>query len=140
MCECHSKEFALEEDKSEFIDYQKVQVQETLEKLKGNEQATYLDVYVSDDLVNKVAAGDKTKFVGTLRLVPPQKDKKTVYGRFLEVNSLEETAKEFSEVDITKEEEEIKNLQKTEFTKCSQSVAYNLRTRSGKESIELFRE
>ncbi len=105
MCECHSKEFSLEEEKSEFIDYQKVQVQETLEKLKGNEQATYLDVYVSDDLVNKVAAGDKTKFVGVLRLVPPQKDKKTVYGRFLEVNSLEETAKEFSEVDITKEEE-----------------------------------
>ncbi len=105
MCECHSKEFNLEEEKSEFIDYQKVQVQETLEKLKGNEQATYLDVYVSDDLVNKVAAGDKTKFVGVLRLVPPQKDKKTVYGRFLEVNSLEETAKEFSEVDITKEEE-----------------------------------
>ncbi|MFA5360865.1 MAG: LAGLIDADG family homing endonuclease [archaeon] len=144
MCECHSKEFALEEDKSEFIDYQKVQVQETLEKLKGNEQATYLDVYVSDDLVNKVAAGDKTKFVGVLRLVPPQKDKKTVYGRFLEVNSLEETAKEFSEVDITKEEEdEIKKLAKNPqiYEMLAQSVApaiYGHETVKESIALELF--
>ena len=126
MCECHSKEFSIEEEKSIFIDSQKVQLQETLEKLKGNEQATYLDVYVTDDLVNKVAAGDKTKFVGILRLLPPQKDKKTVYGRYLEVNSLEETAREFAEVDITKEEEdEIRKLSKNPqvYEMLAQSVA-----------------
>jgi DNA replicative helicase MCM subunit Mcm2 (Cdc46/Mcm family) len=126
MCECHSKEFSIEEEKSIFIDSQKVQLQETLEKLKGNEQATYLDVYVTDDLVNKVAAGDKTKFVGILRLLPPQKDKKTVYGRYLEVNSLEETAREFSEIDITKEEEEeIRKLSKNPqvYEMLAQSVA-----------------
>jgi len=126
MCECHSREFSLEEDKSAFIDYQKIQIQETLEKLKGNEQATYVDVYVSDDLVNKVAAGDKTNFVGVLRLIPPQKDKKTVYGRFLEVNFLEETAKEFSEVDVTKDEEEqIKKLSKNPeiYDMLAQSIA-----------------
>lgn len=111
MCECHSKDFDLLEDKSSFVDYQKVQIQEPLEKLKGNEQAVYVDAYVSDDLVNKVSAGDKTNFIGVLRLVPPQKDKKSVYGRFIEVNYLEETQKEFSEVDISKEEEDsIKKL------------------------------
>ena len=113
MCECHSREFELDEEKSNFMDYQKIQIQETLEKLKGNEQATYIDVYASDDLVNKVAAGDKTKFIGVLRLIPPQKDKKTVYGRYIDAIYLEETAKEFSEVDITKEEEEeIRKLSK----------------------------
>ncbi len=106
MCECHSRDFELVEEKSTFTDYQKIQIQEPLEKLKGHEQAVYIDVYVSDDLVNKVSAGDKTKFVGVLRLVPPQKDKKTIYGRFIEVNYLEETQKEFSEIDVTKEEEE----------------------------------
>jgi len=106
MCECHSRDFELVDDKSAFIDYQKIQIQEPLEKLRGNAQAVYIDVYVSDDLVNKVSAGDKTNFVGTLRLVPPQKDKKTVYGRFVEVNYLEETQKEFSEIDVSKEEEE----------------------------------
>ncbi|MDD3159929.1 MAG: minichromosome maintenance protein MCM [Candidatus ainarchaeum sp.] len=105
MCECHSKEFELIEDKSVFTDYQKIQIQEPLEKLKGNEQATYIDAYVSDDLVNKVSAGDKTNFIGVLRLMPPQKDKKTVYGRFIEVNYLEEKQKDFSEIEISKEEE-----------------------------------
>jgi DNA replicative helicase MCM subunit Mcm2 (Cdc46/Mcm family) len=111
MCECHHRDFELIEEQSQFIDYQKIQIQEPLEKLKGNEQATYIDVYVSDDLVNKISAGDKTKFSGVLRLIPPQKDKKVVYGRFLEANYLEETEKEFEEIDITKEEEdEIKRL------------------------------
>ncbi|MCX6804157.1 MAG: hypothetical protein NTY48_06360, partial [Candidatus Diapherotrites archaeon] len=111
LCECHNKEFELEEDKSGFIDYQKIQIQETLEKLKGNDQPTNIEVYVSEDLVNKVALGDKTMFTGVVRLIPPEKDKKTVFGRYLEVNYLEETEREFSEVKVTKEEEEaIKKL------------------------------
>lgn len=111
MCECHSRDFDLLEDKSSFEDYQKIQIQEPLEKLRGNEQAVYIDAYVSDDLVNKVSAGDKTNFIGVLRLVPPQKDKKPIYGRYIEVNYLEETQKEFSEIDISKEEEDnIKKL------------------------------
>ncbi|HNV01248.1 MAG TPA: minichromosome maintenance protein MCM, partial [archaeon] len=111
MCECHSREFELLEDKSGFIDYQKIEIQEPLEKLKGNEQAVYLKVFVSDDIVNKVAAGDKTKFVGVLRLLPPDKEKKNIYGKYLEVNYLEETQKEFAEVEVSKEEqEEIRKL------------------------------
>jgi len=113
MCECHHRDFEIVEDQSGFIDYQKIQIQEPLEKLKGNEQATYIEVYVSDDLVNKISAGDKTKFTGVLRLLPPQKDKKNIYGRFLEAIYLEETEKEFEEVDVSKEEEEaIKKLAK----------------------------
>jgi replicative DNA helicase Mcm len=126
MCECHSRDFELLDDKSEFIDYQKVQIQEPLEKLSGNEQAVYIDAYVSDDLVNKVTAGDKTSFIGILRLVPPQKDKKTVYGRFIEVNNLEETQREFDEIDITQEEkEQIKELSKDPeiYEKLTKSIA-----------------
>ncbi len=126
MCECHSRDFDLIDDKSEFIDYQKIQIQEPLEKLDGNEQAVYIDAYVSDDLVNKVGAGDKTSFIGILRLIPPQKDKRTVYGRYIEVNSLEETQKDFDDVDITKEEEEeIKKLSKDPeiYEKLTNSIA-----------------
>ena len=126
MCECHSREFDLAEEQSGFIDYQKIQIQEPLEKLTGNEQAVYIDIYVSDDLVNRISAGDKTRFVGVLRLIPPQKDKKTVYGRYLDCNYLEETQKEFSELDITKEEEiEIKKLSADEkiYERLTGSVA-----------------
>jgi len=105
MCECHSRDFDLVEEKSIFEDYQKIEIQEPLEKLKGNEQAEYIRVFVGDDLVNKVSAGDKTKFVGILRLLPPEKDKKNVYGKYIDCIYLEETAKEFLDVDVTKEEE-----------------------------------
>ena len=126
MCECHSRDFDLVEDKSHFIDYQKVQMQEPLEKLKGNEQAVYIDAYVSDDLVNLVSAGDKTAFVGVLRLIPPQKDKRTVYGRYIKVNYLEETQKEFEEVDVSRDEiEEIKkmSIDPQIYEKLGQSIA-----------------
>ena len=116
MCECRSREFDLMEEQSVFIDYQKIQIQEPLEKVKGNEQATYVEVYVTDDFVNKVSPGDKTKFTGILRLKPPQKEgTKTVYGRFIEANFVEEMRHDFDEIDVTKEDyEEILKLAKNE--------------------------
>ncbi|MCR4336014.1 MAG: minichromosome maintenance protein MCM [archaeon] len=113
MCsECKNRTFTLEEETSEFEDYQKIQIQEPLELLKGSEQATNLDIYISDDFVNMVAPGDRTKITGILRLMPP-KEKKVVYGRYLEAHHLEETEKEFEDVEINKEEEEeIKELAK----------------------------
>ncbi|MEK6959486.1 MAG: minichromosome maintenance protein MCM [archaeon] len=111
MCECHSRDFELLEDQSTFTDHQKIEIQEPLEKMKGNEQPASVFVHMSDDLVNQVTAGDKTRFTGILRLVPPEKDKKTVYGKFLEANFLEETQHAFYDVEVTKEEEdEIRKL------------------------------
>lgn len=108
--ECKQKAFELLEEKSEFVDYQKIQVQEPLEYLKGSEQATNLNIYVSDDLVNMVSPGDRAKVTGILRLNPP-KEKKVVYERYLEAVYVEETAREFEEVEISKEEaEDIKKL------------------------------
>jgi len=110
FCECRHRDFVLVPEKSHFIDFQKIKIQESLEKLKGNEQAAYVDIYVSEDLVNRVNVGAKIKFCGILRLMQV-KDGKTVYGRFLEAHHIEETEKEFSEVEITPEEEkEIKKF------------------------------
>ncbi len=112
MCECRHRDFALQHDKSEFLDYQKLEVQEPLELLRGNEQAVNLDIYMSEDLVNTVTAGDRTRVTGILRLRPP-KDKKLVFNRYLEAVHIEETAKEFEEVEISGEEEtQIKELAK----------------------------
>ncbi|MEK6958003.1 MAG: LAGLIDADG family homing endonuclease [archaeon] len=106
MCsECKNRTFNLDEETSDFVDYQKIQIQEPLEAIKGSEQAINLDIYVSDDNVNKAAPGDRTRITGIIRLSPP-KEKKIVYGRYLEAIHIEETAKEFEEVEISKEEEE----------------------------------
>ncbi len=111
ICEsCRGREFAMIQEQSEFIDCQKIQIQEPLEKLKGSEQASSLDVHVANDLVNRITAGDTTRFVGMLRIYPA-KEKKVVYGRFLEALHLEETAREFEELEISPEEEKtIKEL------------------------------
>ena len=112
FCECRHRDFDLVPEQSEFVDSQRIQIQEPLERLKGNEQASVLDIYVYDDLVNRISAGDKTRFTGVLRLRPPEK-KKTVYGRYLEAIHLEETQRDFEDVEINPEEEKlIKELAK----------------------------
>jgi len=85
--ECKNRTFTLEEETSEFEDYQKIQIQEPLEILKGSEQATNLDIFVSDDLVNMVSPGDRTKITGIIRLMPP-KEKKSCLWKVLGSNSL----------------------------------------------------
>jgi len=106
LCECNHRDFKLLEEESHFVDYQKLEIQEPLEMLKGSEQATSIDVYLTDDLVNKLMPGDKTRITGIIRLRPPIKGKGVVYGRYLETHHSEETAKEFELLEITKEEEE----------------------------------
>lgn len=103
MCECKHRDFELMPQESTFVDSQKIQIQEPLELLKGSEQATILDVMVGDDLVNKVMPGDRTRIAGIVRLRSP-KEKNLVFGRFLEAVHIEETAKEFDEVEISPEE------------------------------------
>ncbi len=105
FCSCHHRDFTLLTEDSDFIDFQKIQLQEPLEALKGNEQPTTIDVYINDDLVNQVSVGDKIELSGILRL-RPTKNQSLVFGRFLECNFLEETARGFEEVEITKEEEQ----------------------------------
>ena len=51
--------------------------------------------------MNKILPGDRAKVTGIIRLKPPQKGG-LVYGRYLEAIHLDETAKEFEEVEISK--------------------------------------
>ncbi len=111
LCSCKHKDFELIPEDSSFVDYQKIQIQEPLEMLKGSEQAVNLDIYIDDDFVNRIAPGDRTRMTGILRLYPPSKDKKNVYNRYLEAVHIEETEREFEDVNVTEEEEQkIKDL------------------------------
>jgi replicative DNA helicase Mcm len=105
MCECNHRDFKLVAEESDFSDYQRLEIQEPLELLKGSEQATNLDVYLSDDIVNTIMPGDRTRITGILRLRPPTKGRSVVYGRYLEATHIEETAREFELIDISQEEE-----------------------------------
>ncbi|MDD4984032.1 MAG: minichromosome maintenance protein MCM, partial [Candidatus ainarchaeum sp.] len=100
--ECRHKFLSLIENKSIFIDYQKLEIQEPLEVLKGGEQSGTLVVSVTDSLVGKVGAGDRIVVTGVMRLVPPQK-KQSVYGRYLECFDIEETKQDYEDIEIDEE-------------------------------------
>ncbi len=102
--ECKHKDFELDETGSIFVDYQKIEIQEPLDELKGGEPSNTLDIFVYDDAVNSFTAGDRIIFTGILRLRKPDK-KLTIYGKYLECLHIEDTKQEYEDVEISKEDE-----------------------------------
>ncbi|MDD5339935.1 MAG: minichromosome maintenance protein MCM [Candidatus ainarchaeum sp.] len=104
------KKFALKqvEDDSTFIDIQRAEVQELLERVRGGAPAAHIELLLEDDLVNKIAPGDNIEIAGTLRLKQPMKARQKqelVYSRYVEINSYRSLRKDFEEVEITREDE-----------------------------------
>jgi len=123
--DCKKREFDLDLEQSKFIDYQKLNMQEPLENLKGSDQANNIEVFISDDLVNLCSAGDKIIVTGIMKLRPPKGDQ-NIYTKYLLANHIEKVDQEYSELKILPEEEqEITELAKKEdiYDLLSESVA-----------------
>ncbi|MEI8364297.1 MAG: minichromosome maintenance protein MCM [archaeon] len=123
--DCKKREFDLDLDQSKFIDYQKLNMQEPLENLKGSDQANNIEVFISDDLVNLCSAGDKIIVTGIMKLRPPKGDQ-NIYTKYLLANHIEQIDQEYSELKISPEEEqEIIELSKKDdvYDLLSSSVA-----------------
>ncbi|MFA6489613.1 MAG: minichromosome maintenance protein MCM [Candidatus Micrarchaeia archaeon] len=114
--ECKRRALKLEEDSSYFVDIQHAEMQELLERLKGGTPAAAIELWVEDDLVNKLTPGETITIAGIMRLRLPQKNKgksenSQIYTRYLEVVSATKTMKEFEEIETTKDDEvQIKEL------------------------------
>jgi len=123
--DCKKREFDLDLEQSKFIDYQKLNMQEPLENLKGSDQANNIEVFISDDLVNLCSAGDKIIVTGIMKLRPPKGDQ-NIYTKYLLANHIEQIDQEYSELKISPEEEqEITELAKKDdvYDLLSSSVA-----------------
>ena len=114
--ECKRRALKLEEDSSYFVDVQHSEMQELLERLKGGTPAAAIELWVEDDLVNKLTPGETITIAGIMRLRLPQKNKgksesTQIYTRYLEVVSATKTMKDFEEIETTNEDvREIKEL------------------------------
>ncbi|KAF1078372.1 minichromosome maintenance protein MCM [Methanogenium sp. MK-MG] len=113
---------------STFVDAQKLRIQESPEGLRGGEQPQTLDVDVTDDLTGTVAPGDRVIINGILRSVQRMNhgNKSTLFDIYIEANSIEIGEKEFEEVAISEQDEEIiLNLSKDPeiYEKISRSIA-----------------
>lgn len=104
------KKLALKQmdDESDFVDIQRAEVQELLERVTGGAPAARIELLFEDDLVNTANPGENIELVGMLRLRPPMKSRQKqelVYTRYLEVNNIKSLKRDFEEIEISKEDE-----------------------------------
>ena len=108
--ECKRRALKLEEERSYFVDVQYSEAQELLERLKGGSPAATIELWMEDDLVNRVTPGETVTFTGVMRLRLPQKGKTKsesdqIYTRYIDVVSAQKTQREFEEIETTKDDE-----------------------------------
>ncbi|MFC7155807.1 LAGLIDADG family homing endonuclease [Halomarina halobia] len=98
--------FRINFDQSEFVDAQKLRVQESPEGLRGGETPQNIDVHVEDDITGEVTAGDHVKVTGILRLDQQESGQKksAMFDIFMEGIAIEIEDEQFEEMDITDEE------------------------------------
>jgi len=110
ICEmCKRRSLKLDEDSSYFVDLQRAEMQELLERLKGGEPASHVELWLEDDLVNTVTPGDTLEIAGIVRLRPPMKTRgrpspQPTYTRYLDVVHVRKSQQDFEEIETTEEE------------------------------------
>ncbi len=104
---CQKADFRFAPEESHWIDIQHIQIQEPLEMLKGGENARTIELWVEEDMTDRVIPGDKVMVTGIVKLKPP-KMKSSVYDKHIEVNYIESVQQEFEDIDLT--DEDIKQI------------------------------
>lgn len=105
--------FKLLTEKSEFIDAQKLELQESPEGMRGGAQPMRIIVYMEDDLVGDIVPGDRITVNGILHVQARRRGrmKLTEFNKVIDANSIEIKEQAFEEIFISEEEEqEIKKL------------------------------
>lgn len=127
---CKRRSLRQVNEESQFINLQRIAVQDPLEKLKGSTPTWNLEIWLADDMVNTVMPGDRIDVTGVLRIRPRRnvrgKQEKALFTMFLEAISVKPKQKEFTELDISSDEvKAIIELSKDPhiFDKIAQSIA-----------------
>jgi replicative DNA helicase Mcm len=120
--------FKLLTNLSEFIDSQKIEIQENPEGLRGGAQPERISVYLEDDLVGEISPGDRIVANGMLRSMPRRRGqfRLTSFDKAMDAVSIENQEMAFEEVEVSEEDEkEILKMSKDPdiYTKMRESIA-----------------
>ncbi|RQG89149.1 AAA family ATPase [Natrarchaeobius halalkaliphilus] len=98
--------FRVNFDQSEFVDSQKLRIQESPEGLRGGETPQSLDIHIEDDITGEVTPGDNVAATGVLRLEQQesQGEKSPVFDFYMEGVSVQVEEEQFEDMDITDED------------------------------------
>ncbi len=113
---------------SEFIDSQKIEIQENPEGLRGGAQPERISVYLEDDLVGEIAPGDRVIVNGILHSMQRRRGtyRLTAFDKTIDAISVESQELAFEEVEVTSEDEkEILRVSKDPdlYKKMKESIA-----------------
>lgn len=123
---CGGKIFKLIPEESEFIDWQRLTIQERPEELPPAQLPRSIEAIAREDLVDIAKPGDRIVVVGILRSVREQHGMGMTFRPEIDVNYIELSEKGLEEIEITPEDEEkIKKLAKDPMIheKIIQSIA-----------------
>jgi replicative DNA helicase Mcm len=131
---------------SEFVDTQKIEIQESPEGLRGGEQPQRLAGFMDDDLAGMITPGDRVTLNGILREQPRSLGgaKSTIFDVFLEIISVERQKHDYEEIPITPEDEERIKMFAAEpevYAKMNKSIApsiYGMETEKEALLLQLF--
>ena len=95
--------FRVNFDQSEFIDSQKLRIQESPEGLRGGETPQSLDIDIVDDITGEVSPGDHVTCVGVLHIeqVEQGNEKSAIFDLYMDGVSIAIEDEEFEDMDIT---------------------------------------
>ncbi len=95
--------FRVNFDQSEFVDAQKLRIQESPEGLRGGETPQAIDVNIEDDITGEVTAGDHVTVTGVLKLDQQGSDreKSAMFDTYMTGLSVEIEDEQFEEMDIS---------------------------------------
>ncbi|WP_096394373.1 LAGLIDADG family homing endonuclease [Halorubrum trapanicum] len=95
--------FRVNFDQSEFVDSQKLRIQESPEGLRGGETPQSLDVDIVDDITGEVSPGDHVTCVGVLHIeqVEQGNEKSAIFDLYMDGVSIAIEDEEFEDMDIT---------------------------------------
>jgi replicative DNA helicase Mcm len=98
--------FQINYDQSEFIDAQKLRVQESPEGLRGGETPQSIDINIEDDITGEVTPGDHVAVTGVLKLDQQgsEREKSPMFDIYMDGLAVEIEDEEFEEMDITDED------------------------------------
>ena len=102
--------FRLLPEKSQYIDSQRIEIQEHPESLKGGAHPQGLSVLLTEDLTGRVIPGNRVIVVGTLKSLQRATASRTgvirstTFDLILLGNSLESQQREYAEIEITDDE------------------------------------
>ena len=97
--------FILLQDKSKYIDWQKIVVQERPEDVPGGQMPRGIEVHLVEDLVDIARPGDRITIVGIPRL-EQTRSVSPLFELYIEANSVRVSEKVLEEVSISREDEE----------------------------------